>query len=62
MKAAVMAVLWLASMGAQAQCNSVGWILVSQKIISPSETICTYEKNGAKVSIMASGFCPISPC
>lgn len=47
---------------AAAQCNSVGWTLVAQKAISVTERQCIYEKNGARVSIIVSGFCPFSPC
>jgi hypothetical protein len=45
-----------------AQCQPIGWILVGQRQISITETQCIWEKNGARVSLIVSGFCPMSPC
>ena len=45
-----------------AQCNPIGWMLVDQKLVSITERMCVYEKNGARMTIMVSGFCPLSPC
>mgnify|MGYP000848976351 CR=1 FL=1 len=55
---ALMAQLGLAG----AQCNPIGWVLVNQKLISVTERVCVYAKNGATVTIMVSGLCPLSPC
>ena len=45
-----------------AQCQPIGWVLVSQKAISATERYCEYEKSGVKTAIIVSGFCPMSPC
>jgi hypothetical protein len=55
-------VLSVATSPTFAQCQPIGWTLVDQKLISVTERVCVYEKNGARVSIMVSGFCPFSPC
>ena len=47
---------------AQAQCQPFGWRLVGDKLISITERMCVYEKNGARITIMVSGFCPMNPC
>lgn len=56
------ATLALAVGPVMAQCQAIGWVLVDQRSISATERLCVYEKNGARVSIMVSGFCPFSPC
>ncbi len=53
---------WCMASSAMAQCDSVGWRLVSDRQISANERVCVYEKNGAQVSIMVRGLCPLSPC
>lgn len=58
---AVCAVVMSANVAAQ--CNPYGWVLVDQKMISTSERLCVYEKNGARVSLMVSTpYCPRDPC
>lgn len=47
---------------AQAQCQSYGWRLISSRVIGPLEVVCVYEKSGHRVSIIAGGPCPLSPC
>lgn len=59
--AAGLAATVLAS-SAFAQCQPLGWRLVSDKLISVTERACVYEKNGTRVQIIVGGFCPMSPC
>lgn len=47
---------------AYSQCNPIGWRLVEQKYISVTERLCTYEKNGVRISKMVDGLCPMDPC
>jgi len=47
---------------AWAQCQPLGWIKVGETLMSPSERACTYEKQGVRVTIIVSGFCPMNPC
>lgn len=56
------AALAFSGAAAHAQCQPLGWMLVNQKVISPSERLCVYEKNGARISIIVGGLCPMSPC
>jgi hypothetical protein len=43
-------------------CNSLGWTLVKQGMLSVGERVCTYQKNGYQTSIVVRGFCPFHPC
>lgn len=58
----VVALAWALSTSAMAQCNPIGWRLVQDRLISISERMCVYEKNGATMTIMVPGLCPFSPC
>lgn len=62
MRRLLCAVLAVAPMLAAAQCNPIGWVLVGDRLMSVGERMCTYEKSGARLSIMVSGFCPLNPC
>lgn len=52
----------LLASSAIAQCQPIGWRLVHQKVISITERLCVYEKNGVRVQIIVDGFCPLDPC
>jgi hypothetical protein len=52
----------ISTVPAFAQCQAIGWRLVNQRLISPSERYCEWEKNGVTTSRIVSGFCPFSPC
>jgi hypothetical protein len=51
------------SISVAAQCqNPFGWTRVGERSLGVSEKVCIYEKNGVQMSIVVSGFCPMSPC
>ena len=60
--AAAALMLALSSTIAAAQCQPIGWVKVGDRAISTTERQCVYEKNGARVQIIVSGFCPMDPC
>ena len=47
-----------------AQCaNPIGWSKVDEKMISISERLCIYERNGIRLQkVVVNGFCPLNPC
>lgn len=61
-KIAALVAAWMLAGSAFAQCQPLGWRLVSDKLISVTERACVYEKNGTRVQIIVGGFCPMSPC
>jgi len=54
--------LALISTTAAAQCQPIGWVKVGDRLISVTERQCVYEKSGARLQIIVSGFCPFNPC